>query len=104
MKSIKPGRGPSAMGAMGNVFAAVFGVFWTVMAASMGAYMMVPFGLVFIAAAVAGAVYNYKNATGKNRYSTYDIVDSEEEPDPLSSSFKTEQQDNIHTHNSAENF
>ena len=37
MKHIKPGRGPSAMGALGSVIAVVFGIFWTVSAASMGA-------------------------------------------------------------------
>ena len=30
MKSIKPGRGPSAMGAMGSAFAVIFGIFWTI--------------------------------------------------------------------------
>ena len=37
MKSVKPGRGPSAMGAMGSVIAVIFGIFWTIAAASMGA-------------------------------------------------------------------
>ena len=35
MKHVKPGRGPSAMGAMGAIFTALFGVIWTVAAASM---------------------------------------------------------------------
>lgn len=37
VKSIKPGRGPSAMSAIGSVFAVVFGIFWTIMSAKMGA-------------------------------------------------------------------
>ena len=88
MKSIKPGRGPSMMGGVGAVFAAIFGVIWMGAAAGMGAPPIFPlFGLVFIGMAVAGAVYNFKNATGKNRYSAYDIVDEHEEPDPLNQRF-----------------
>ena len=37
MKSIKPGRGPSMMGGVGSVIAAIFGVFWTIGAVQMGA-------------------------------------------------------------------
>ena len=88
MKSIKPGRGPSMMGGVGAVFAAIFGVIWMAAAAGMGAPPIFPlFGLVFIGMAVAGAVYNFKNATGKNRYSAFDIVDGHEEPDPLNRRF-----------------
>lgn len=83
MKSIKPGRGPSRMGMVGSIFAAIFGVFWCIMAASIGAGVMVPFGLIFIGLAVYSAIYNYRNATGKNRYSLFDIVDAGEEEDPL---------------------
>lgn len=32
-------------------------------------------------------VYNFKNATGKNRYSAYDITEGNEEPDPLNERF-----------------
>ena len=83
MKSIKPGRGPSMMSGISNIFAALFGVFWTIVAASMGAGIMVPFGLIFIGIAVTNAIYNFKNGTGKNRYSSFDIIDGHEEPDPL---------------------
>ena len=75
MKHIKPGRGPSAMGALGSVIAVVFGIFWTVSAASMGA--PISFSI----------FYNFKNAAGKKRYSAFDIVDGEEEPDPLNQRF-----------------
>ena len=84
MKSIKPGRGPSAMGAMGSVGIAVFGVIWTIGALTMGAPIIFPlFGILFVIIAIAQAIYNYKNATSKNRYSLYDITDSTEEKDPL---------------------
>ena len=53
MKSVKPGRGPSAMGAVGSVVAVIFGIFWTIMAASLGAPIFFPiFGVLFIAIGV----------------------------------------------------
>lgn len=88
MKSIKPGRGPSAMGAFGSIVAAVFGVIWTIFAASMGAPGIFPlFGVIFIISALVGAVYNFKNASGANRMSVYDITEDNEEPDPLQELF-----------------
>ena len=48
MKSIKPGRGPSKMEAVASFAFALFGLFWTGLAANMGASMMVPFGLIFV--------------------------------------------------------
>lgn len=84
MKSIKPGRGPSAMGAVGSVAVGLFGVFWTISAASMGApIFFVFFGIIFIGLAIMQGVYHFKNATGQNRMSVYDITDHQEEPDPL---------------------
>lgn len=84
MKSIKPGRGPSAMSAFGGVIAALFGVFWTVMASRMGAPFPFPlFGILFIFLALAGVFYNYRNATGRDRMSLFDITDDHEEQDPL---------------------
>ena len=88
MKSIKPGRGPSFMGGIASIAGILFGIFWTIMAASMGAPIFFPlFGLVFIGMGIVHAVYNFKNATGENRYSAYDIVDSVEEPDPWNERF-----------------
>ncbi|MGN1008674.1 MAG: zinc ribbon domain-containing protein [Butyricicoccus sp.] len=93
MKSIKPGRGPSMMGGVGSVIMVVFGVFWTILAAGMTAGMglfgaIFPlFGVCFIAMGVVNAVYNFKNATGENRYSSFDIVDRNEESDPLNERF-----------------
>ncbi len=87
MKSIKPGRGPSMMGGVMSLFVGVFGIIWTVIAAGMGGGAFALFGVVFILVAVVQAIYHFKNATGKNRYSAYDITDGAEEPDPLNQRF-----------------
>ena len=87
MKSIKPGRGPSFLGGIVGIAVALFGVFWTIMAISMGAWFMAPFGIIFVIIAVVQTVYNFKNATGKNRYSEYDITDENEELDPWDERF-----------------
>lgn len=84
MKSVKPGRGPSMMGGIGSVIAGIFGIFWTIGTVSMGApWFFSMFGIVFIGAAVVQAIYNFSNATGKNRFSEFDIVDDSEETDPM---------------------
>ena len=84
MYSVKPGRGPSLMGGIGGIVAAVFGVIWTVGATSMGApAFFALFGVVFVLAALGGAVYNFVNAAGRNRMSTFDITTGEEESDPI---------------------
>ena len=101
MKSIKPGRGPSMMSGIGSVFAIIFGIIWVVMAFGMGGmagggiFSIFPlFGIVFIGIAVVNAVYHFKNATGENRYSTFDITEDGEEIDPLQERFgKTGQSD-----------
>ena len=90
MKSIKPGRGPSGMSFAGSVVAIIFGVFWTIIAFSITAGSPFPvigmifplFGVLFIILGVFQAIYNYRNATGKDRYSVFDITDSNEEGDP----------------------
>ncbi|HML35957.1 MAG TPA: zinc ribbon domain-containing protein [Bacillota bacterium] len=88
MKSVKPGRGPSMMGAFGSAAAAVFGVIWTLVAVNMGAGpLFACFGIIFVIMGIVQAVYNYKNATGKNRFSSFDITDSAEESDPLDEYF-----------------
>lgn len=87
MKSIKPGRGPSKMGAVGGFAAALFGIFWCIMAGAMGAWFMIPFGIIFIGMAVYNAVYNHHNATSEDRYSIIDIVDRDEEPDPMNEKY-----------------
>ena len=84
MRSIKPGRGPSMMGGFGAVFSVVFGIFWTVLAASMTRGRRTDrrdhfplFGVLFIIIGVCNAVYHFKNAAGKNRYSAFDITDED---------------------------
>lgn len=73
---------------IGSVFSIVFGIFWTIMAARMGAPAFFPiFGVIFIIMGIVQAVYNYKNATGKNRFSSFDITEDGEEPDPLEQRF-----------------
>lgn len=88
MKSVKPGRGPSAMGAIGSAAGVLFGVIWTAAAASMGApSFFLAFGVLFIIVGVVQAVYHFKNATGENRFSEFDITGDGEEPDPLDRRF-----------------
>lgn len=84
MYSVKPGRGPSLMGGIGNILVAVFGLIWTIGAISMGAPpFFALFGVVFVVAAISGAVYNFYNATTRNRMSTFDITAGNEETDPI---------------------
>jgi hypothetical protein len=85
MYSVKPGRGPSAMGAIGGIIAIAFGIFWIAMASSMGAPpFFIAFGVLFIVAAIAGVIYNAYNATAKDRVSNYEITTDREEQDPIS--------------------
>ena len=83
MKSIKPGRGPSKLGVVGGIGATLFGIFWCVFAGAMGAWFMIPFGLIFVGMAIYNVIYNYHNVTSENRYSLIEIVDGDEEIDPL---------------------
>ncbi len=93
MKSIKPGRGPSMMSGIVGIFMICFGILWTVVAAqSFGAFAI--FGVIWTGIAVVTTVYNFKNATNKNRYSQYDITEGDEEPDPLNERFGNAQSAN----------
>ena len=90
MKSIKPGRGPSMKAGVVGIAVAIFGVIWTCAAVSMGAGpLFALFGIFFVAIAVFDVVYNFKNATGENRYSVYDITEEGEESDPFNDRFGT---------------
>ena len=98
MKSIKPGRGPAALGVWGAVISVAFGIAWTIAAVSMGApVMFLIFGVLFTITGVIKGIYNYKNATGKNRYSSYDITDDGEEPDPLERRRRRSGEEDVHT-------
>ena len=86
MKSIKPGRGPSMMSGAVGILMMCFGIGWTVIAA-FAFWPMAIFGLIWTGIVAVSTIYNFKNATGKNRYSQFDIVNSNEEPDPLNERF-----------------
>ena len=49
--------------------------------------LFVAFGAIFVLMAVAGAIYQFSNATRKNRFSAFDITDEQEEPDELKQYF-----------------
>lgn len=103
MKSIKPGRGLSGMSFAGSIAAVIFGIFWTVIAAGItagapfGIGVFFPlFGIIFIILGIVQAVYHYKNATGKDRYSIIDITDSKEEGDPSDKWIKDKEDKNVY--------
>ena len=76
------------MGSIAGIGVAIFGVFWTIMAVQMGApIFFAAFGVIFVVIAISGVVYNLRNATVEKRFSTFDIVDEEEEADPLNERF-----------------
>lgn len=74
------------MGGIMGIFVALFGVYWTILAWNAFPPFAI-FGVIFIIVAVVQAVYNFKNATSKNRYSAFDITTEEEEIDPLNERF-----------------
>ena len=76
------------MSGIAGIGAAVFGVFWTILAVRMGApIFFAAFGIIFVVMAIVGVIYNMNNATGEKRYSAFDIVDEGEEEDPLNEKF-----------------
>lgn len=92
MKSIKPGRGPSMMNAIGAAVAVVFGIIWTIVTINMGApFFFALFGFLFVGLGIVQLVYHLKNATGENRYSAFDITEQGEEPDPLQQRIRPQQ-------------
>ena len=101
MKSIKPGRGPSMMSGIVGIFMIGFGIVWTVLAAQASGIFAL-FGVLWTGIAVVTTVSNFRNATNKNRYSEFDITDSDEEPDPLNERFGNIQK-NVHKKNGSDN-
>lgn len=87
MKSVKPGRGPSALTGLMCLAVAALAVIWTISALSMGAGIMVPFGIIFVLISLGVGIYQLYNAAAQNRMSDFDIVDGKEEPDPLNRRF-----------------
>lgn len=86
MRSIKPGRGPSMMSGIVGIFMIGFGILWTILA-SKASFVFALSGVLWTGIAVVTTIYNFKNATNKNRYSAFDITDASEEPDPLNEKF-----------------
>jgi len=84
MYSVKPGRGPSLLGAIMAGVVALFGVLWTVGATAAGAPpFLTLFGIIFVVFAVVGGVFSLYNAAGRNRFSSFDITTDREESDPM---------------------
>ena len=86
------------MGAVGGIIAVIFGIFWTIVAFTIGreakshfnddatdifAIVFPLFGVVFVIVGIANVIYNAYNATGEKRFSWFDITSSDEEPDLL---------------------
>ena len=97
MWSLKPGRGPSFQGAIGSLVVGLFGVLWTVLAVAFTAQAPIPlvgvvfpaFGVIFTILAWSQAVYHFINATSEQRFSEYDFVSHQAEPDPLQQKFSS---------------
>lgn len=94
MRSIKSGRANSAMGGIGSLYAVVFGILWTVLAFYFTSDLPFPigiifplFGVCFVLFGIVQTVYHFNNAARKNRFSEFDVVDGDEEPDPLNEKF-----------------
>ena len=87
MFSVKPGRGPSLIGAIfGLVLGVPFAIFWIVTAAKMGAPgFMVFFGVIFLLAIIVQIAVGFYNSSAKNRISALDITTNQEESDPFNS-------------------
>jgi hypothetical protein len=85
MYSIKPGRGPSMMGAIiGLVIGVPFVLFWIGGASRIGAPpFFVFFGIAFLVVLLINVAMGFYNGMAKNRISQMDITTSAEEPDPL---------------------
>lgn len=64
MKSIKRGRGPSQFSGVMSIFAVLFVIVWMIDAASISGVFAL-FGLFFVEAAIASAVYNFRNASAE---------------------------------------
>jgi len=54
----------------------------------------------FVFIAISQAIYSFKNATSKNRFSTFDITDNNEEIDPLNTRFSGNQSNSLNVNNS----
>lgn len=95
MRSIKPGRGPSAMNALGSIVGIIFGTGWTILAYEITRFLPIPlvgiifplFGVCVTAICVVQLLFHLKNAVSKDRMSIADMTGNEEERDPLNQLF-----------------
>jgi hypothetical protein len=94
MYSVKPGRGPSLLGAFGSAGVAVVALGMLVVGnavmsrdagGAVAAFRIVwTLGtFVIFAMAAVGAVYNFVNFRNRNRMSTLDVTTGQEESDPI---------------------
>ena len=84
MKHVKPGRFPSAMGAIGGILILIIGAI-ALSTTEMGndaPPFVIFFLIVWFAAGIGGVIYHLYNATSDKRVTEYDIVPSREERDP----------------------
>lgn len=96
MRHIKPGRGPSMMSGVFCIFTVIVFISWTFAAVSLGAPL--PFilsGVVFVIYGIVQAIYHLNNTSRKDRFSSFDITDDREEPDPFSQMYHGNTQDNF---------
>ncbi len=77
------------MGAIAGVFVVILGMGWTVLAYTFTRGMPVVglvfplFGVMFVGMGILNIVYNFRNATARNRFSIFEVTSGNEEPDPL---------------------
>ena len=85
MYSIKPGRGPSLLGAiMALVIGVPFALFWIAGTAKAGAPgFFVFFGVIFLIVTLVSVAVNFYNAASRNRISQFDVTTRQEESDPI---------------------
>lgn len=87
MKSVKQGRESHFMSAVVSGLAVIFGLGWTFFVMSSGGGAFGLFGLVFVLIGILNVIRGLRGAFSKNRPSEYDIMDSDEEPDPWNERF-----------------
>ena len=97
--SVKPGRGPSAFGALAGIGAVLFGILWTILAFSMTRNSPFPvvgtifplFGVIFVVMGIGRVIYDLRNATTTERNSIVDVLPEGQERDPLDVRFGRQQ-------------